>query len=98
MLLTFDAPDSTVLRVRQVSESGGCVWRDAQARVAEGAKFIGPVWVGSGRTVPAGATVVGPAVIWDDPDRRPVNDVIQWLQIEPKEQILFWVICRPGGQ
>ena len=78
-------PDATVLRVRQVSETGGCVWRDAQARVAEGAKFIGPVWVGSGRTVPAGATVVGPAVIWDDPDRRPVNDVIQWLQIEPKE-------------
>jgi lipopolysaccharide/colanic/teichoic acid biosynthesis glycosyltransferase len=85
-------PDATILRVRQLSESGGlgpggnsAVWRDAQAKVEPGAKFIGPVWVGSGRTVPAGSTVVGPAVIWDDPERRPVNDVIQWLQIEPKE-------------
>ncbi len=94
-------PDSTVLRARQVTDagpfdglekltagklrSGTPVWRDAQARIQPGVKFIGPVWVGAGREVEAGATVIGPAVIWDDPRRRPVNDAIQWLQIEPKE-------------
>jgi lipopolysaccharide/colanic/teichoic acid biosynthesis glycosyltransferase len=65
--------------------SSAPVWRDAQARIHQGVKFIGPVWVGAGREVEAGATVIGPAVIWDDPKRRPVNDAIQWLQIEPKE-------------
>jgi lipopolysaccharide/colanic/teichoic acid biosynthesis glycosyltransferase len=87
LVQTWHRPDATVLRVRQVAEAGmgGEVWRDAQAKVAPGAKFIGQVWVGSGRSVPAGSTVIGPAVLWDDPDRRPVNDVIQWLQIEPKE-------------
>jgi lipopolysaccharide/colanic/teichoic acid biosynthesis glycosyltransferase len=65
--------------------AGAPVWRDAQARIHPDVKFIGPVWVGAGREVEAGATVIGPAVIWDDPKRRPVNDAIQWLQIEPKE-------------
>jgi len=85
LVQTWKRPDSTVLRARQVADSGAPVWRDAQARVREGVKFIGPVWVGAGREVRAGSTVIGPAVIWDDPKRRPVNDAIQWLQIEPKE-------------
>jgi lipopolysaccharide/colanic/teichoic acid biosynthesis glycosyltransferase len=91
---TWKHPDSTVLRARAVkpplgvgggADGGGVVWRDAQSKVIAGAKFIGPVWVGAGRTVEAGATIIGPTVLWDDPARRPVNDVIQWLQIEPKE-------------
>ncbi len=73
-------PDSTVLRAMPVQ---GQVWRDAQARVDPNAKFIGPVWVGCGRQVLAETTVVGPAVIWDDPINRPVNDDIHWLHIEP---------------
>src|SRR4051794_3461496 len=39
-------PDATVLRVRNVPDFGESVWRDAQAKVQPGAKFIGPVWVG----------------------------------------------------
>jgi lipopolysaccharide/colanic/teichoic acid biosynthesis glycosyltransferase len=73
-------PDSTVLRARAAQ---GQVWRDAQAKVDPLAKFIGPVWVGCGRKVTAETTVVGPAVIWDDPNNRPVNDSIHWLHIEP---------------
>jgi lipopolysaccharide/colanic/teichoic acid biosynthesis glycosyltransferase len=73
-------PDSTVLRAMSVQ---GQVWRDAQSKVDSAAKFIGPVWVGCGRHVAAETTVVGPAVIWDDPDNRPVNDDIHWLHIEP---------------
>ena len=80
-------PDTTVLRALKVepADGGATVWRDAQSKVEPGAKFIGPVWVGAGRTVPAGATVIGPAVVWDDPARRPSNDVISWLNIEPRE-------------
>lgn len=82
-------PDSTVLRARKIDgkdlAAGASVWRDAQSKVEPGAKFIGPVWVGAGRTVPAGSTVIGPAVVWDDPARRPSNDVISWLKIEPRE-------------
>jgi lipopolysaccharide/colanic/teichoic acid biosynthesis glycosyltransferase len=83
-------PDTTVLRACRVeakdkADKAATVWRDAQSRVEPGAKFIGPVWVGAGRTVPAGATVIGPAVVWDDPARRPSNDVISWLNIQPRE-------------
>jgi lipopolysaccharide/colanic/teichoic acid biosynthesis glycosyltransferase len=73
-------PDSTVLRAMPTH---GQAWRDAQAKVDPLAKFIGPVWVGCGRKVSAETTVVGPAVIWDDPANRPVNDAIHWLHIEP---------------
>jgi lipopolysaccharide/colanic/teichoic acid biosynthesis glycosyltransferase len=77
----WQRPDSTVLRARGVH---GQVWRDAQAKVDPWVKFIGPVWVGCGRRITADtAPIVGPAVLWDDPDNRPVNDDIQWLHIEP---------------
>jgi lipopolysaccharide/colanic/teichoic acid biosynthesis glycosyltransferase len=73
--------DSTVLRARLLQ---GKVWRDAQAKVDPSVKFIGPVWVGCGRTVTAtDHPIVGPTVIWDDPANRPVNDDIHWLHIEP---------------
>jgi lipopolysaccharide/colanic/teichoic acid biosynthesis glycosyltransferase len=90
LVQTWKHPDTTVLRAQKVESSHGLngpttVWRDAQSKVDRGAKFIGPVWIGAGRTVPAGMTVIGPAVVWDDPQRRPSNDVISWLNIEPRE-------------
>ena len=81
LVARWQRPDSTVLRARSVT---GRVWRDAQAKVDPGVKFIGPVWVGCGRRVNATADpIVGPAVIWDDPGNCPVNDDIHWLHIEP---------------
>lgn len=86
LLQAWKHPDTTVMRARKVEATrGATVWRDAQSKVDSGATFIGPVWVGAGRSVPAGQTVIGPAVVWDDPARRPVNDVISWLNIEPRE-------------
>lgn len=80
LVARWHRPDSTVLRAMQVH---GQVWRDAQAKIETGVKFIGPVWVGCGRKVTATSTpVIGPAVIWDDPTNRPVNDDIHWLHIE----------------
>ena len=81
LVARWHRPDSTVLRARNIH---GKVWRDAQAKVDPGVKFIGPVWVGCGRkVVSSDMPIVGPTVIWDDPDNRPVNDDIHWLHIEP---------------
>jgi lipopolysaccharide/colanic/teichoic acid biosynthesis glycosyltransferase len=62
-------------------------WHDPTA-VVDGAKLIGPVWVGAGRKLEPGDTIVGPAVMWDDSEARPSGeDVrgIEWLTIEPGE-------------
>ncbi len=81
LVARWHRPDSTVLRARLLN---GKVWRDAQAKVDPTVKFIGPVWVGCGRKIqPGEQPIVGPAVLWDDPACRPVNDDIHWLHIEP---------------
>ncbi len=81
LVARWHRPDSTVLRARNIH---GKVWRDAQAKVDPAVKFIGPVWVGCGRKIaPSDMPIVGPAVLWDDPQNRPVNDDIHWLHIEP---------------
>ena len=82
LLLLWKRPDSTVLRVKS---AGLEVWKDPAAIIDPSAKFIGPVWVGAGRTIEQGATVIGPAVVWDHPDRRPAIEEFQWLDIEPTE-------------
>jgi lipopolysaccharide/colanic/teichoic acid biosynthesis glycosyltransferase len=81
LVARWHRPDSTVLRARLLN---GKVWRDAQAKVDPAVKFIGPVWIGCGRKIqPSELPIVGPAVLWDDPENRPVNDDIHWLHIEP---------------
>jgi lipopolysaccharide/colanic/teichoic acid biosynthesis glycosyltransferase len=88
LLQAWKWPDSTVLRARKAPGTAGAtsaVWVDPGATVDPAAKFIGPVWVGSGREIKAGTTVVGPAIVWDDPGRRPATEAIQWLQIEPAD-------------
>lgn len=62
------------------------VWADPSADLG-GARLVGRVWVGAGRTLRAGQTIVGPAVLWDDTDARPsgidVGDV-SWPALEPE--------------
>ena len=82
LLQVWTRPDSIVPRARR---AGSTLWRDNDATVAPTAKFIGPVWVGAGRSVEPGATVIGPAVIWDDPGHRPPLEDIQWLEINPTD-------------
>ena len=62
------------------------VWTDPHGHDRPGAKFIGPVWVGAGRTVhrrhdrrsapPSSGTT---------PTSRPSTEAIQWLDIEPTD-------------
>jgi lipopolysaccharide/colanic/teichoic acid biosynthesis glycosyltransferase len=80
LVQTWQRPDSTVMRAGRATNG---VWKDPQSKIDLSAKFIGPVWVGAGRTVEAGKTVIGPAVVWDDPAVRPATEAIEWLDIQP---------------
>jgi lipopolysaccharide/colanic/teichoic acid biosynthesis glycosyltransferase len=78
----WKTPDSTIGRAKLYEPR---VWCDPQSKIDPEARFIGPVWVGAGRTVSSGTPVVGPAILWDDPEARPPVEDIQWLTIEPRE-------------
>lgn len=77
---TWRRPDSTIQNIRPFGASG---WAYNGAKLDDRARFVGPVWVGAGRSLPAGATAVGPAVMWDDHAARPVPEDIRWLDLEP---------------
>lgn len=72
-------PDATISRVRNVGEG---LWADRDAAVQAGPGVRGPLWIGAGREISQGATAVGPAVVWDDPARKPVESEIEWLEVE----------------
>jgi lipopolysaccharide/colanic/teichoic acid biosynthesis glycosyltransferase len=84
----WKAPASTVPGLRKVSPG---VWAHGGARLEPGASFVGPVWIGAGRSVPAGTSVIGPAVLWDDPAARPAAERVRWDEIEPTD-----VLNRPA--
>jgi lipopolysaccharide/colanic/teichoic acid biosynthesis glycosyltransferase len=73
-------PDATIARVKRV---GRGVWVDQQSAAQDEQRFVGPVWVGAGRSLPDGAMAVGPAVMWDDPSHRPAPRQVDWHELEP---------------
>jgi lipopolysaccharide/colanic/teichoic acid biosynthesis glycosyltransferase len=75
-------PATSIKHVRKVQQS---VWAHERATINPGSRFVGPVWVGAGRSTEDHPNVVGPAVLWDDPDARPAEREIQWGEIEPTE-------------
>ena len=80
LIRVWDRPETTVSRARRAR---GEVFADPTAHVPDDALFVGPVWVGAGRTVRSGARVVGPAVLWDGADARPPVEEVRWQEIEP---------------
>lgn len=74
-------PDATISRAKRVGSEG---WADRESPASERAELTGPLWIGAGRSVPSGAVAVGPAVMWDDPDRRPQVEDVSWGDIEAK--------------
>ncbi len=82
LLRQWRRPDVTINRAQRDT---GQTWVDPTSQVDANAKFVGPVWVGAGRHVTGATTVVGPAILWDEPECRPGQDKIQWLEIEPSE-------------
>jgi lipopolysaccharide/colanic/teichoic acid biosynthesis glycosyltransferase len=80
LIRVWDRPETTVPRARRAR---GEVFSDPTSHVPDDAMFVGPVWVGAGRTVASGARVVGPAVMWDAADARPPVEEVRWQEIEP---------------
>ncbi len=81
MLQLWQHPGTTIQRAHR---GPGAVWKDPTSSVGPGAKFIGPVWIGAGRHVIGDKSpVIGPAILWDNPQQKPVSEAIQWLDIQP---------------
>jgi lipopolysaccharide/colanic/teichoic acid biosynthesis glycosyltransferase len=80
LVRSWPKPSASIARAAGHAAS---VWSDPEARVADGARFVGEVWIGAGRELGADDLVVGPAILWDDPSRRPVVQTIQWRDLEP---------------
>lgn len=76
----WKSPDSTIERVRSFGESN---WRDMESAEEMGRVAVGPVWIGAHRGVEKGEAAVGPAVLWDEPTRRPEPGDVPWRDIEP---------------
>jgi lipopolysaccharide/colanic/teichoic acid biosynthesis glycosyltransferase len=73
-------PDATIERIKRV---GDRVWADVSADVSKGASFVGPLWIGAGRSVAAETSAVGPSVMWDKPEARPPRGEVRWMDLEP---------------
>jgi len=86
LVSVWKRPDVTIGRARRF---GDAAWMDRDLS-ENGTRFIGPVWVGTGRSLDDVGSVVGPAVLWDEPEHRPAPEAIAWDQIEPAD-----VLTRP---
>lgn len=79
LVTVWKRPDATIQRASRLDQQ---VWGDVTGIHADQPRFVGPVWVGTGRDLAAADSIVGPAVLWDAPDHRPAVEELQWKQIE----------------
>ena len=80
LIQSWHNPASTVPHLRRARPN---VWGHEQAKVGAAVRFIGPVWIGAGRSIDGERNVVGPAALWDDPAARPLRRQVAWGTIEP---------------
>ena len=83
LIQIWKTPDATIMRARSAGQG---MWVDLNVRARPDGRVVGPAWVGAGRALP-GDLVVGPAVLWDDPSKRPAVHDIEWLEIEPSQPL-----------
>ncbi len=76
LITIWRRPDTAIRRAKQMLD--GNVWIDHHTTANPKTRFIGPVWVGTGRKLDGIDSVVGPAVLWDDPKARPKAGSIRW--------------------
>jgi lipopolysaccharide/colanic/teichoic acid biosynthesis glycosyltransferase len=91
LVTVWKRPDSTIPRARKVNDQA---WADAADANHAATRFVGPVWVGSGRKLDDVPSVVGPTVLWDAPESRPRVDKLQWNNIEPTDVLIGPVKVR----
>jgi len=85
LISVWKRPDATIQRAKKIDND---VWGDTQPAREHATRFVGPVWVGAGRELDGIESIVGPAVLWDDPDRRPTVETLEWHAIEPSEHYI----------
>jgi lipopolysaccharide/colanic/teichoic acid biosynthesis glycosyltransferase len=73
LMRTWGNPNAAVQRVSSPQPSVFC---DSTGQVRKGVRFVGPAWIGAGRSVDGAAMVIGPVVLWDDPAARPAPQAI----------------------
>ncbi|MEQ9461877.1 MAG: sugar transferase [Phycisphaeraceae bacterium] len=81
---TWRQPNATIERVKRIGRE---VWSDRDVTTGESVSFIGPAWIGAGRSIDPRQAVVGPTVLWDDPELRPDAEKIDWREIEPGQML-----------
>lgn len=91
LVTVWKRPDTTIQRARRLNDH---VWGDLSGNRGESTRFVGPVWVGTGRDLTHAPSVVGPAVLWDVPDQRPAVEKLQWKQIEPTDVLTGPITVR----
>ena len=82
LIQTWTRPDATIERLKRL---GAGVWADEQAELSSNIEYIGPTWIGAGRSVAEPTSIIGPAVLWDDPDARPQTNTVKWRNLEPTQ-------------
>lgn len=77
-------PDATISRAQRLSSE---VWSDQSTSNEYDTRFVGPVWIGTGRDLDGINSIVGPTVLWDKPELRPTVESLQWHAIEPTDHV-----------
>lgn len=85
-------PGSVIRNTRKVTPG---VWALSDFKPDPSVRFVGPVWVGAGRSIEPGQTVLGPAILWDNPDLRPEAQSIPLEEVEPMPRLAEPVRLRP---
>jgi len=108
LVQVWSRPDTTVPRLRRLQPRRDAnetaahrneAWIDGQADVHPATRFVGPAWVGAGRSLDSADSVVGPAILWDQPRDRPDPTDLRWREIEPTSEPLNRSVKtrRPGS-
>jgi lipopolysaccharide/colanic/teichoic acid biosynthesis glycosyltransferase len=91
----WSRPDSTVPALVRHAPN---VWSHASAAIDPGARLVGPLWIGAGRTVADAECVIGPGALLDAaPPASPPPDV-RWQEIEPLGALALRASARAPGR
>ncbi len=78
----WSKPSATIGGLHRISNQ---VWAADECVQKTNARFIGPAWVGAGRSLQEQDTVLGPAILWDEPSVRTKVNEVKWSELEPAQ-------------
>lgn len=88
-----------VTLIEDIYEYEPGVWVHDEVIIPEGARLIGPLWIGAGATIAATDVLVGPAFIADGPGKHPPVGDIDWSSLRiPEYRIMPQLPRRKFGR